>query len=64
MENGILNSPLWTIKDIAKYLAVSERTIERARNRGDLPPAVRIGRAVRYEASVVVAWALDTKEAA
>lgn len=56
--------PLWTIEDVAAYLAVSKRTIERARNRGDLPPAIRIGRAVRYRASAVIAWADASEEAA
>ena len=56
--------PLWTLEDAARYLSVSQRTIERARNRGDFPLAVRIGRAVRFDASAVIAWALAAKEAA
>ena len=56
--------PLWTIEDAARFLAVSQRTIERARNRGDFPSAVRIGRAVRFDASAVIAWALAMQEAA
>lgn len=55
---------LWTIQDAAKYLAVSARTVERARNRGDFPPAVRIGTAVRFDANAVVAWAFEGQETA
>lgn len=58
------NQSLWTIQDAAEFLAVSARTVERARNRGEFPAAVRIGRAVRFDPDTVIAWALAAKEAA
>jgi excisionase family DNA binding protein len=57
-------SSLWTIRDAANFLAVSARTVERARNRGNFPPAVRIGKAVRFESAAVIEWALAGQEAA
>ena len=55
---------LWTIQDAANYLSVSARTVERARSKGEFPPAVRIGRAVRFDASAIVAWAFGGQEVA
>ncbi|TIH40179.1 helix-turn-helix transcriptional regulator [Subtercola vilae] len=55
-------SALWTIKDVAAYLAVSTRTVEKRRSTGDLPRATRIGRSVRFQSSEVVAWAASLRE--
>ena len=55
---------LWTIQDAADYLAVSARTVERARSRGEFPPALKIGAAVRFEARAVMDWALSGREIA
>jgi excisionase family DNA binding protein len=46
---------LLTVAEAAKALAVSTRTIWSLTNRGELP-AVRIGRAVRYEIGDLRAW--------
>jgi excisionase family DNA binding protein len=58
------DATLWTIRDAATYLSVSPRTVERARSRGDFPPAIRIGRTVRFEAAAVMDWANTYREAA
>jgi predicted DNA-binding transcriptional regulator AlpA len=55
---------LWTLHDAALFLALSVRSVERLRNRGEFPPAVRIGRAVRFEPGAVVAWARAAQEKA
>lgn len=50
-------APLWTTKDLAKFLGCSERQIPRLREEG--LPAVRVGGLVRFIPSHVMAWLLD-----
>jgi excisionase family DNA binding protein len=64
IANQSLPDTLWTIRDAAEFLSVSPRTVERARSRGDFPPAIRIGRTVRFEATDVMEWAKTYREAA
>ncbi len=52
-------SPLWTTKDLAKFLGCSERQIPRLRNEG--LPSVYVGGLVRFVPSRVMAW-LDTRD--
>lgn len=51
--------PLWTTKDLAKFLGCSERQIPRLREEG--LPAVRVGALVRFIPSRVIAW-LDSRD--
>jgi hypothetical protein len=51
--------PLWTTKDLAKFLGCSERQIPRLRNEG--LPSVYVGGLVRFVPSRVMAW-LDTRD--
>jgi excisionase family DNA binding protein len=46
---------LWT-KDVAKLLRLSERTIERMRERGDGPPWCKCGRSILYQRSDLDDW--------
>ena len=52
-------APLWTTKDLAKFLGCSERQIPRLRDEG--LPAVRVGGLVRFIPSRVMAW-LDSRD--
>jgi excisionase family DNA binding protein len=47
-------APLWTTKDLAKFLGCSERQIPRLRDEG--LPAVRVGGLVRFIPSRVMSW--------
>ena len=55
---------LWTIDDAAEYLSVSRRKVERMRNSGDFPPAIRLGSLVRFNPATIVAFAERFTEAA
>lgn len=52
-------APLWTTKDLAKFLGCSDRQIPRLREEG--LPAVRVGGLVRFMPSRVMAW-LDSRD--
>jgi len=45
------NEQLWTMKDLAKFLKVSERHISNLVKRGELPQPLRLGRSVRFRSS-------------
>jgi excisionase family DNA binding protein len=47
-------APLWTTKDLAKFLGCSERQIPRLRDEG--LPAVRVGGLIRFIPSKVMTW--------
>lgn len=54
---------LINIEGLAKKLGISEPTIYRRRSKGySLPPAIRIGRALRWRESDVNAWLADQVE--
>lgn len=49
--------PLWGIPEVATYLGVSAKTIRNRRAMGaPLPPAMVVGRLVRWEPDAVRAW--------
>lgn len=48
---------MWTGKQTAKFLQVSERTLSNWRWRGYGPPFLKIGSAIRYDPQVVRLWA-------
>ena len=48
---------LWTPKDVASYLRVSVRMLERMRSTGAMPPPdVFLGRLPRYRPNTIRAW--------
>lgn len=48
---------LWTIEEVGQFLIVSVPTLYGWRHRGRGPQAMRIGKHLRYEPSVVRSWA-------
>jgi predicted DNA-binding transcriptional regulator AlpA len=48
--------PLLTPKDAAKFLRVSQSWLAKARMRGDGPPYVKLGRAIRYSEGALMQW--------
>ena len=51
--------PLWTIQDVSAFLAVPVGTLYQWRHRGEGPPAMRLGRHLRFDPGAVKRWALD-----
>lgn len=45
----------------AHYLGLSHHTLEIWRHKGEGPPFVKLGRAVRYRRDVLDQWALDNQ---
>ena len=56
METMTSTSELVSAKALAKMLAVGERTIWRLRDGGKLPEPLRLGGAVRWRRSDILAW--------
>ena len=48
--------PMWTVKDVAELLKVSQRHVWRLRSAGKLPQPIRIGRAVRWPRQSIAAF--------
>ena len=59
LHRGSVVDPLWTIRDVSAYLAVPVGTLYQWRHRGEGPPAIRLGRHLRYDSGSVHRWALD-----
>lgn len=49
----------WTCEEAARFLQVAPKTLQRMRARGEGPPYVRAGRAVRYVPARVAEWIKD-----
>ena len=47
---------LWTMDEVAEYLALSVQTLYGWRCRRYVPPSYRIGNKVRYRPDEVAAW--------
>ena len=43
-------------KEAARLLGVSEKTLQRMSREGDMPPVIKIGRAVRWSYPAIKAW--------
>ena len=56
---GFVVDRLWTIQDVSVYLAVPVGTLYQWRHRGEGPPAIRLGRHLRYDPKRVHSWALS-----
>lgn len=50
---------LWTIRDVSDFLAVPVGTLYQWRHRGDGPPALRLGKHLRFDPESVRRWALE-----
>jgi excisionase family DNA binding protein len=48
-------SPAWTVRQVAEYLSVNERTVYRMAERGELP-AFKVGDAWRFRREDIEAW--------
>lgn len=48
---------LWKIQDVSVFLGVPVATIYQWRVRSEGPPAMRLGRHLRYDPDAVSAWA-------
>lgn len=51
---------LWTTEQLAGYLGVPVATVYAWRTRGEGPPAIRVGRYLRFRSEDVAAW-LDSQ---
>jgi predicted DNA-binding transcriptional regulator AlpA len=47
---------LWTIHDVSAFLAVPVGTLYQWRHRELGPPAIRLGKHLRYDPTKVLAW--------
>ena len=47
---------LLTTADVAKLLKVSTRTVRRLKDRAKLPPPIRVGAGVRWDADALRRW--------
>ena len=54
---------LWTIQDVSGFLRVPVATIYQWRVRSEGPPAMRIGRHLRFDPETVRAWSREQLEA-
>ncbi|WP_353107770.1 helix-turn-helix domain-containing protein [Gordonia sp. (in: high G+C Gram-positive bacteria)] len=55
-------APLYTTSTLADRLAVTPNVIRQMLHRGQLPPVVRIGRRIRWDANDIEAWIATQKE--
>ena len=51
-----MKDPLMTTDELAEYLSRPKTTLYGWRYRGEGPPAIRMGKSLRYRESDVVAW--------
>ena len=62
-ESREVADSLWTIRDVAAYLHVHEKTVARWLRSGRLP-CVRIGSRLRFDRQDVLRWVSARKEGA
>ena len=55
-SSGAPLAPLWTIQDVSAFLAVPVGTLYQWRHRGDGPPAIRLGKHLRFDPESVRRW--------
>jgi excisionase family DNA binding protein len=55
---------LLTAADLARRLNCSERTVRRMRLAGNLPPAVRLGKLLRWQPQAIERWIAQRLEPA
>ncbi|WP_043654298.1 helix-turn-helix transcriptional regulator [Nocardia thailandica] len=61
---AVVAERLWTIDDLATYLGVSVETIYEWRKGKGGPPAIKIGKGLRWRRAAVEAWLQSLEEAA
>lgn len=54
---------LWTVQDVSAFLRVPVATIYQWRVRSEGPPAMRIGRHLRFDPETVREWTREQREA-
>lgn len=54
-----MNEPLWTVEQLAEFLGVPVRTIYAWRYKRKGPPALRVGKHVRFRPADVERWLAD-----
>ena len=59
-----VESPLWSIKETAAYLALPVSTLHYLVATGAAPPSFKIGKARKFDRGEVVAWLEERKRAA
>lgn len=62
VESAALPIRLYTTDHLAELLSVSRGVIHQMSSAGELPPAIKIGRRVRYDERDVIAWLEARKE--
>ena len=55
MSSAVADRPLLTVREVAERLAVSEKTVRRLIERGELP-VLRVGVQIRVDAAQLEAW--------
>lgn len=50
------SAALWTAKQVAAWLQISQRTLWRMRSAGQLPDPLRVGGTVRWRKDALDAW--------
>jgi excisionase family DNA binding protein len=57
MEESSMSTPvLLTVKEVAEMLGLSERTVYRLSDAGNMPCPVKLGAAVRWRTKELEAW--------
>ena len=56
-----LGDHLWTVREVARFLGLHEKTVYEWAARGDLP-CIRLGNRLRFAASDVSRWLQARKE--
>lgn len=64
MSGVVEIEPLWTVHDVSAYIGVPVATIYQWRVRGEGPPAIRLGRHLRFDRAAVLTWIANQAEAA
>lgn len=58
-RRGLTTDRLWNIRDVAQFLAVSERTVRRWVAQGVFPEPIRINGSTRWLPTTVTAFLAD-----
>jgi excisionase family DNA binding protein len=53
--------PLWTVKEVARYLRIKPETVRAMARRGDLP-VVKVGRMWRFKRNLIEKWLQECSE--